>query len=68
MLEYLEIDTRLGQGDPELGRRVRTLRSLMGMLHGFTPATLTPLERLIQESAESGGEAMPGSRPGPFEP
>ena len=49
VFEYLEIDTRLGPADPELGRRVRTLRSLVRMVHGVSTTPLMPHERAIEE-------------------
>jgi hypothetical protein len=46
--EDVVIDTRLDGQDRELHRRVRTMRQLVRMIHGFRPLELAPHERAIE--------------------
>jgi hypothetical protein len=46
--EDVVIDTRLGRQDPELLRRVRTMRELVEMVPGLRPQGRAPHERAIE--------------------
>jgi hypothetical protein len=46
--EDVLIETRVGEQDPELYRRVRTLQQLVRMLDGITPLEKAPHERAIE--------------------
>jgi len=45
------IDTRLNREDPELFRRVQTMRDLSGMINGIVPQSLSPFERAVEDLA-----------------
>ena len=47
--EDIVIDTRLKKRDPELIRRVETIRRLSEISHGIRPAEHVPHERAVQQ-------------------